>query len=122
MFRKTLIALTVVAGCSFATSAFACDFAAIAYSQSSGVSGYAYGYQCLAEAESEALAHCGADDAEVMVWSQNQWCALAVGDDGSCGYAYAGSQEEAESLALDQCSALTTGAHIVVSAFSGTDG
>jgi hypothetical protein len=122
MFRKTLAALIVVAGCSFATSAFANQFAAIAYSQSTGVSGYAYGYQCLAEAESTALSYCGAEDAEVLVWSQNQSCALAVGDDGSCGYGFAGSQEEAESLALDQCSALTTGAHIVASAFSGTDG
>ena len=118
MFRKMLAALTVIAVCSFTTTTFANQYAAIAYSRSTWTAGCSHG-QCLDEVESAALATCGADDAVIMVYTQNQWCAVAAGSDGSVGWGFAGSQEEAEANALSHVSDSSDAK--VTSEFSGTD-
>lgn len=78
-------------------------FAAIAYSPNTGNYGYAYGKGCRAEAENAAVGYCNACDAQVVVWCENASAALAVGDNGVYGYAYANCRADAERLALCYC-------------------
>jgi hypothetical protein len=95
-------------------------FAAIAYSEQSGRYGYAYGCTCLPDAQNNAVANCGAADAHVVVWVENGWVALAVGDNGAYGDAWSTSSvAEAEAIALQNCSQYGGNAHIAVWASAG---
>jgi hypothetical protein len=98
----------------------AADFAAIAYSQSTGSYGYSYGHGTLAGAEAEALSHCKGDDAEVVAWVENGYVALALGDEkGVYAWGWAFNRAEARSRALAECSRRTSGAYNAVTVFSG---
>ena len=119
MLRKTLLALFVVVP-GLIGSTFANQYAAIAYSSSTGNAGYSYNWSDLGDAENAAVASCGDADAVIVTWSQNSWCALAVGDDGSYGYASGNTQCEAENAALANCSP-DSPAHIDVVVFPGTE-
>jgi Domain of unknown function (DUF4189) len=118
MFRKTLLALMVVLP-SLVTPACAALYAAIAYSPATGRYGYTFNYNYLGDAETDALARCDAPDAEIVAWCYNEWCALAVSDDGSFGYASGLTQADAEAAALANCTG--PNAHILCNAFSGID-
>lgn len=80
--------------------------AAIAYSQSTGKVGHT-----AREARSEqhakqlALRSCGAPDAKVFMWAQNEWVAIAVADDvvGTAGFAHAATADQAQQQALREC-------------------
>src|SRR5689334_18039589 len=101
MFRmtsKSFLALMLLLALS--ASAWA-DFGAIAYSPDTGRWGYSYGFYWQSDASNDALARCNAADARVVVWVQNGWAALAVGDDGAYGWGWsASSRADAESRAL----------------------
>lgn len=114
MFRKALIALIIVASSGFATSAFAGDYAAIAYSPSTGNYGYSYGYPCLDDAEAVARQNAAACDAQVVVSAENEYLALAQNDDGTFGYGFSGSRYLAQSIAMHNC----PGGHIVATMFA----
>jgi hypothetical protein len=114
MFRKTLIALIVVASSGFAASAFAGDYAAIAYSPSTGKYGYSYGFPCLDQAEAAARENAADCNAQVMVWTENEYLALAQNSDGSYGYGYSSSRYLAQSMAMRNC----PGGHIVATVFA----
>jgi hypothetical protein len=58
------------------------QFAAIAYSPSRHTYAYSYGYCTRAAAERAAVRYCKAADAGSVVWTRNQWCALALDLDG----------------------------------------
>ncbi len=93
--------------------------AAIAYSPATGQYGYAYNYRSKSEAEKTALADCGADDARIVCWVKDGFCALALGDDKAwwgVGWQYGSGAgtEEAKKAALENCQSKTTGAHIVL--------
>jgi serine/threonine-protein kinase len=90
-------------------------YAAIAFSKSTGETGWAYGYESQEEAEEEALSTCDAPDAEIVGWSVNAWCDLATGDNGGYGFAWGDTQEKAEKEALSVCARSDTGGRIVVS-------
>jgi len=95
-------------------------YAAIAYSRTTGKWGYSHGYGSRAGAEQAALGRCTVDDAEILVWTRNAWCALALGDDKSFyGWAWAGSASEAKRLALEKCRGGTTNCYIAVCVYSG---
>jgi len=87
-------------------------YAAIANSWSTGSYGYAHSYHTLEEAQLAAISQCGGADASVVIWSRNGWCALAMGDGGSRGWAQADTPAEAESQALDECSKRAGGCYI----------
>jgi hypothetical protein len=97
------IAAVAVAVVMFAAAQAArADYAAIAYSQSTGQYGYTYGYDDLGAAQYDAVANAGADDAQVVVWVENGWAALAVNDDGGWGYGWStNSLDEADNNAID---------------------
>jgi hypothetical protein len=86
--------------------------AAIAFSQSTGKIG-----STAREATTEqhakmlALRNCGAPDAKVWMWAQNEWVAIAVSDDnpGTAGFAHSVSADQAMQLALRQCQQLAKG-------------
>src|SRR5438552_18761583 len=98
MFCKALLALAFsITG--LAGQPCADQFAAIAYSPTTGATGWSYGYSDLGDAQIAATSNCNLADAVVLTWSRNSWCALAKGDDGSYGYAWGNTQEEAEAAA-----------------------
>ena len=117
------LVLSTVAALASATPAradFGDTFAAIAYSPSTGHVGYSYNAPSRARAEQAALNECDRDDAEILVWVKNGYAAMAVGDDGSYGYAWGSTRATAERIALQKC--LDVGGErprIVVSIYSG---
>jgi hypothetical protein len=104
--------VVVVAAALLAPTAALADAGAIAYSPSTGHSGYAYGWSCREEAEAAALRYCGDGDCTVVVWEQNDVAALAVGASGAPYYGWAGTRSEAERFALEACGRDTTGCAI----------
>jgi len=115
MVRKTLAALFVIVP-FLVTPAFAL-YGAIAYSPETGRYGDSYNYSFLGDAENDALARCDAPDAEIVAWCRNEWCALAVADDGSYGYSSGPTQASAEAAALADCTG--PNAHVLVWDYSG---
>jgi hypothetical protein len=78
-------------------------YAAIAYSPSTGNYASTTKAGSQEEAQTACLNACNADDAVVVTWCKNAFCALAVGSDGSYGAAWANTQADAESQALAAC-------------------
>ena len=113
-----------IAACAVAVVLFAAvqtaradAYAAIAYSQSTGQYGYTYGYSDLGAAQNDAVANANAGDAQVVVWVENGWAALAVNDNGGWGYGWSNnSLDEAENNAINGVG----GGHILCWAASGS--
>lgn len=77
------------------------EFAAIAYSPSTGSYGYAYGWESQDSAEVDALSRCDGYDARAVVWVRNGWAALATNSSGAWATGWSNdSRAEAESNAL----------------------
>lgn len=90
-------------------------YAAIAYSQSTGRYGYAYGSDTRADAEERARHECDESDARVVTWARNQWVALATSSWNSAyGYTSKPTAAEAQEVALDNCSEHGGGGRVVV--------
>ncbi len=94
-------------------------FAAIAYSETTGRHGYAVGWS-LQEAMVGAMAHCYAPDAHVVVWVEDGWAALAMGDNGvyavGCSHR---SLADAEMVALQGCAVYNYRGAILAWVYSG---
>ncbi len=120
MKRITCAGLLAVALLFTSAAAARAAHAAIAYSQSTGSIGYSYNCSSRAQAESLAMDHCSGDDAQVVVWVENGYCALAVGDEaGAYGAAWGHTKAEAELLAVQACSRYTTNPYVTRWVFSG---
>jgi hypothetical protein len=111
-------AFLIVGLLSCASSAWA-DYAAIAYSESTGCYGYAYGCGSLEEATAAALNNCRGRDAYVVVWVEDGYVALALGDrPNAVGWAFSTNcRADAELLALQN--AHDCEARIAASIYSG---
>ena len=99
------------------------SYAAIAYSPKTGEFGVAYNYGSRWSAQQEALKLVKADDAKIVCWVNNGFCALALGDDKGCygvGWSWGdgASTREARQYAIDNCNERTTNARIVILACS----
>jgi Domain of unknown function (DUF4189) len=121
---KLLFAVVLLATCLLCfTSPARADgdrYGAIAYSQSTGTYGYSYGWGNRATAENVALANCRGENAQVVVWARNAYCALALGDTvGSYGWGYGATAAEARTHALRNARKSTTNCYIAVTVFSG---
>jgi hypothetical protein len=93
------------------------SYAAIAYSPKTAKIGVGYNYGTRAEAEKQALKQCDAEDARIVTWVNNGFCALALGDDKSVwgvGWSYGdgASTREAKSFALEECDKRTKNSEI----------
>lgn len=94
-------------------------YAAIAFSPATGKRACAYNYGSRASAERAALKTCGADDARIVTWANNGYCALALSDDNlywgtGSSYGDGASNVEARNHALKQCRDRATSARIVL--------
>src|SRR5262249_33897972 len=117
-FAAVAVVLAVLGAAQFAR---ADAYAAIAYSASTGQSGYTYGSDRLGAAENDAVATANADDAQVVVWVENGWAALAVNNDGGWGYGWSTNcQADAERFAIDGAGGPACGAHILCWVASGS--
>lgn len=76
---------------------------AIAFSQSTGASGYSYNYSTRALAESAAIGFCARSDCSSVAWFQNAGGALARAPTGQWGTGTGTSADVAEALALASC-------------------
>jgi serine/threonine-protein kinase len=95
------------------------SYAAIAYSPSTGAYGYGYNYGSRWSAEAAALRNCKADDARIVTWVNNGFCALAVGDDKSCwgvGWEYGDGATNTAAMrrALQEANKRTTNCRILL--------
>lgn len=120
--RLLLSTLIVVVFWSIPTHAdhYSSRYAAIAYSQSTCRFGYSHGKRSRSAAECEATDRCRADDAQVVVWTRNKWCVLALGDDQQhYGYGWGSSASRAKSIALRQVRERTTGCYIAACVYAG---
>ena len=96
--RRLIIPALLVAGCLAAARASAVtidfnNYAAVAFSKSSGEYGYAWNWPTRAMAENEALAKCKADDAKIVGWVRGGWLVLFVGGNHhyGVGWQYGGA-------------------------------
>lgn len=94
-------------------------YAAIAYSPATGKYGYAYNFGSRASAEEAAVRNCKADDARIVTWVNNGWCALALGDDRSSwgtGWSFGDGATNtfAKQQPLGECRKRTTGCRVVL--------
>src|SRR5579885_291466 len=94
-------------------------YAAIAYSPATGRIGYAYNAGSRLGAELAALRKCRADDARIVCWVNNGFCALAVSRDGSVwgtGWSYGdgSSNTSAKLRALAECRRRAGSARLVL--------
>ncbi len=88
----------------FTGAALAGPYCAIAYSKSTGRIGQGEGLNTRAEAESRALAECGAPDAQVVGWRRDGFLALALGrTPGVYGTGQGDTLKEAQTRALETC-------------------
>lgn len=89
-FAVPVLALTALLAATPSAPAEDIDFdnyAAIAYSPSTGKFGYAWNYGTSWTAARRALAECKAPDARIVGSVNAGWVVLAVGDDNSYGVA-----------------------------------
>jgi serine/threonine-protein kinase len=118
--RWTAAVVVAVALFSTAAAVRADEYAAIAYSPSTGSYGYWYGAKCRADAETGAMNNCNGSDRRVVVWVENGWAALAVNNNGGWGYGWSTtSRAQAERSALNGAGGARCGAHIICWAASG---
>jgi hypothetical protein len=80
--------------------------ASIAYSQSTGKVGFSARQATTKEgADALAIRMCGAPDAKVWMWGQNQWVAIAAvaGQVGNAGFGRGNTADEAQQRAMAEC-------------------
>ena len=119
--RTALLAVTAGAGLSFAAgpaAAYSDYYGAIAVSVSTGNVGYSYDYESVGEAESAAIAKCGAGDCQSLVWVANGCAAVAQAPNLEWGSGYGASRADAEAAAI----AGTAGYNAEIIAWTCTSG
>lgn len=120
-FRKVAVTTVVAAaGLIAPASAFAGYYGAIAFSQSTGASGWSKNYDNKRSASRAALGYCAdsANDCKVVYNFTNSCAALAAGPDGGYGTDWDVKQRRAEKKAIAACNQYSSGCRIVVSACS----
>lgn len=79
------------------------DFGAIAYSRSTGSTGWSNKRDTRDEAESSALEYCGEGDCEIEVWFDGTCAAIATGNDGQPRWALGATAQEAQTNSVAKC-------------------
>ena len=103
MGRKQLIAAAVALTCLTATAA--AEDGALAYSPSTDeVSSGSSAFFSLRELQIKTLEGCSADDCRIVATFRAGQCAAVASSDKSFGVGKGGSQAEAESAAIENCS------------------
>jgi hypothetical protein len=91
-------------------------FAAIAFSPATGRYGYGDEHHSRESAEEEARLKCQAEDARIVTWVHNGFCALAVDTDGAWGVGWSDGENANAAAAKDKArsDALKHGAKVRV--------
>ena len=102
-----LCGAAVGASLLLAGNAAAETFAAIAFSQENGYSGYSKGYDTQDGAEERALQECG-ESCKIVVWARDACAVLFVGAGNGYGVGWSADEGDAVRNAAEQCDARTT--------------
>jgi len=116
---KVLLAVIAISFIFTPTITFAGGYGAIAYSDSARSCGSSYGHRTLQEAIFVAVQRCNHLDCTMKVWFRNACGALAVGNSGAIGWAWAGRRGTAKRGALRQCRMRDSGCRITCWACTG---
>lgn len=112
--RSLVIAATLAFFAAAAGEAVAANtYAAIAFSQANGYSGYGNRYPSQAGAEERALQECG-ESCNVVIWARDACAVLVVGQGNGYGTYWSTDEDQAVSGAFDECNAQTTGCELRV--------
>ena len=99
------------------------NYAAVAYSPSTGAYGYAWNCDSRGEAEAVALSNCSGGDARIVGWVQGGWLVLAIGENNSygVGYEYGNGADNAVAgeRAMDECTSHGDHVRMVIVLSSG---
>ena len=108
----SLAVLTLLAG---AGPALADTYGAIAYSPSSGATGWSYAYNSRGDAETVARRNCddSANDCRIAIWFRNGCGAVAVGYRGGWGSGWGYDRREAQRQAIGSCSRQTSSCRVI---------
>ncbi|MGL5081624.1 MAG: DUF4189 domain-containing protein [Microcoleaceae cyanobacterium] len=81
------------------------NYGAIASSPDGKIWGYSYDYPTQEQAERKAMEECqrSSSDCKIQVWFKNACGALARDPQGKLGWAWAATQEQAETQAISAC-------------------
>jgi serine/threonine-protein kinase len=109
------VAALVFAGALLASSGAQAAWGAIAYSQSTGATGWSHSAVNEVDAELRALNNCSdyADDCETAVTFRNGCGALAVGNGNGWGADWAADRYDAQAYALDRCGEYTRNCRVI---------
>ncbi len=116
VLRRSIFGLGfVLASLVSAEAALADSFGAISYSPDTGATGWSHSWANRRKAERVAQDNCyaNADDCRVAIWFKNACGAVAVGDDGGWGSAWAYNSRGAQRAAIAQCSEYSDGCRVV---------
>jgi hypothetical protein len=96
-------ALWVAALLLLTTAARADEWGSIAFSPSTGATGYSYNYDTRRVAGEWAMSYCDARDCRIVVNFQNACGAVAVGRNGGWGADWGPTRSSAEANAIAVC-------------------
>lgn len=105
--KSLLYGAAIGASVLFAANAAAETFAAIAFSQENGYSGYGKHYDTRAGAEERALQECG-ESCKIVIWARDACAVLFVGAGNGYGVGWSADEGDAVRTAADECDARTT--------------
>jgi len=94
--RLTALLLTI-------TTAQAAEWGSIAFSPSTGATGYSHNYDTRNTAGEWAISYCDANDCRIVVNFQNACGAVAVGRNGGWGSDWGTTRANAEANAIVAC-------------------
>jgi serine/threonine-protein kinase len=115
MRRSFLKTATLCAALFCAGSALADSFGAIAYSPSTGATGWSYDHGSRRDAERTARNNCdqSANDCRTAIWFKNGCGALAVGQGGGWGADWGADIDPAKYLAVEACRQNASGCKVI---------
>lgn len=111
--RTFLILLAMLLFGALPATALAADtYAAIAFSQSTGVAKAAWNHRSKDAALAQAVAACGRGAKPATYWVKNAWIAIAVGNGNGYGWGWGTTRAIAERQALNACAKHTSGGRV----------
>jgi hypothetical protein len=106
---KTLLAVAIALLALSVGGSARADYGSIAYSPSTGQTGWSYSYPSLRQAEELALSYCAEPDCRVAIWAGSGCAALAKGANGAWGWATGATAELASASAEQWCAQYDSG-------------
>jgi hypothetical protein len=118
--KSILVTSLIFLALSAGKSASAFSYGAISYSPSTTQTGVAWGAFSQAQAEYEANTNCGFPDCQPAVWVANACGAIAIGETITSEFGWGVNRyaELAQQTAINACSQIDFGCHVIASVCS----